>query len=336
VGFGPHVVDLNGDGYPDIISGSWPGELFFFEGAKEGTHLAPVMLKDKEGKIINIAGGLSEWREGGLLIKGNAEFETTDEGTFVNYHGQRLKSTAERPIAISGTASVVTAADWDADGDYDLIVGTISGSIHLLVNEGTAKSYSFAKEQSLYADGKEVRVSAQAGVCVVDWDGDGDVDLLVGTGDGSVVFFENIGTAESPKLAAGVEIVPRGTIAYGADAPKEVRRGIRAKVCAADFNGDGKLDLLVGDNATRKPDLPEPTAEEQAKYDEIRKQLEPLNERVGELFAMMHEPERAKDEQQLKAANEEYRKVSKRMQELSSQLPRQSQTHGWVWLFVRK
>ena len=41
---------------------------------------------------------------------------------------------------------------------------------------------------------------------VVDWDGDGDGDLLVGQfGSGILWIFENEGTAAAPKLAAGVK-----------------------------------------------------------------------------------------------------------------------------------
>ena len=38
--------------------------------------------------------------------------------------------------------------------------------------------------------------------------------------------------------------------------PQGAARGIRSKVCVADWNGDGRLDLLVGDFTTQKPDRP--------------------------------------------------------------------------------
>ena len=97
---------------------------------------------------------------------------------------------------------------------------------------------------------------------MADWDGDGQKDLLVGAGDGSVTLFRNTGTATAPELAAGVTLVPKGEVEYGADAPREPRRGVRAKVCATDWDGDGRLDLLLGDFATQKPDRPEPTPEQ--------------------------------------------------------------------------
>jgi len=111
-------VDINNDGNPDIISGSWPGEIFLFRGTEDHSFAAPEMIKDKDGKFINIVGGIrketmfrpfGQEQPEGLLIAGSAKFERTSEGTFVNYHGQRLESTPERPIGITSTASFETA-----------------------------------------------------------------------------------------------------------------------------------------------------------------------------------------------------------------------------------
>ncbi len=328
-------MDLNGDGYRDIISGSWPGELFLFEGTKDGGFLPPVMIKDKDGKIINIGGGISDWQEGGILIKGSADFETTDEGTFVNYNGERLESTADRPIAISGTASVVRAADWDADGDYDLIVGDIDGNVHLITNDGTAKSYAFGEPEQLQADGEPLRVASRAGPTTTDWDGDGDIDLLVGAADGSVSLFDNTGSAKSPKLATAVELVEPGQVSYGQNAPKDPQRGGRSKICAADWNGDGRLDLLVGDYASQRTDQSGLTEEDKVRHEEIRKELEPINERYGELAQQLHGPDRVDSAEQRKVIMEEFNEVGERVRELRNQLPRESESHGWVWLFLR-
>ena len=49
-------MDLNNDGHKDIISGSWPGEIFFFKGKGNGKFTAPEMIKNKEGEYINIGG----------------------------------------------------------------------------------------------------------------------------------------------------------------------------------------------------------------------------------------------------------------------------------------
>src|SRR5581483_10920953 len=141
------------------------------------------MLKDKNGNILNVGGGMKEQPGGGLLITGNADFETTDEGTFVNYHGKRIKTTPEMPISVTGTASAVHAVDWDGDGLIDLLVGDIRGNVYLIPNEGKPKAYAFGKPRQLQAGGKPLRVEGDAGPFAVDWDGDGKIDLLVGSGD---------------------------------------------------------------------------------------------------------------------------------------------------------
>ena len=330
-------MDLDGDGIPDLISGSWPGEIFFFRGLGKGRFAAPEMLKDKDGNVINIGGGLRESPDGSILITGNADFEQAADGTFVNYHGRRLKSTPEKPIAITGTASAVHAVDWDGDGRIDLLVGDIRGNVYLIPNEGTPTKWAFGKERPLTAGGKPLVVAGgDAGPFACDWDGDGKTDLLVGAGDGSVWFYRNVGTAKAPELAAGVRLVPPGDVTYGRDAPKERRRGVRAKVCAVDWDGDGRLDLLVGDFTTQRPDRPEPTAEQKAEQAKARTELESVRQRFGELVQKVHGPSRVKAKDEMEKVQKELKEVSERMRELQAKIPPEYENHGWVWLFRRK
>jgi hypothetical protein len=326
-------VDLNGDGHVDLISGSWPGELFFFRGGPGRTFAAPEMIQDRNGEYINIGGGTRDEKDH-ILLTGHGEFEETAEGTFVKYHGKRLKSTAEKPIWITGTASAVHAVDWDADGDFDLLVGDIRGNVYLIPNEGTALAYAFDKEQPLQAAGKPVHVEGDAGPFAADWDGDGLPDLIVGSGDGSVSLYRNTGTAKAPKLSDRVALVSAGD---GYDNPtKEARRGMRSKVCVADWNGDGLLDLLVGDYTLQKPDLPEPTAAEKAEHDKIRVELAEVRQEYSKFSKKLFGNDRPKDEAKLKAMREEMQKIGQRMQELQAKLPSESEDHGWIWLFLRQ
>jgi hypothetical protein len=326
-------VDLDGDGHIDILTGSWPGELFLFRGGPNHTFAAPEMIKDRTGEYINIGGGP---RDSGdhILLAGNAEHEETPDGTFVNYHGKRLKSTPEKPIWTTGTASAVHAADWDGDGDYDLIVGDIGGNVYLVPNEGTAKEYAFGKEEPLEAGGKNVHVEGDAGPFVADWDGDGLADLIVGSGDGSVALYRNIGAARAPKLAAAAILVPAGELFDSI--PKEPCRGMRSKVCVADWNGDGRPDLLLGDYTMQKPDLPEPTAEEKAEHDRIRAELATLRKEYSKLIDQVFGKTRPKDEAGQKEVRENLQKLREKMQKLQEKLPVESEDHGWVWLFLRR
>jgi hypothetical protein len=83
---------------------------------------------------------------------------------------------------------------------------------------------------------------------VADWDGDGKPDLILGSGSGKVVWFRNTGSAQKPQLTlAGtlVEAAPARQMKAG-DIPK--RSGQTTKVWVADWNGDGRPDLIVGDD----------------------------------------------------------------------------------------
>jgi hypothetical protein len=330
-------VDLDGDGIKDLLSGSWPGEIFLFRGRRGGGFAPPEKLKDRFGNVINVGGGVRETADS-ITITGDAEFKQDKEGSYVVYNGKVYRETANKQLLLTGCASSLAVADWNGDGLLDLIVGDIRGHVSVYLNEGTKRHCAFGKPTRLKAGGKEIAVPhGDAGPCVADWDGDGLPDLIVGCGDGSVVFYRNVGTAREPKLAEGEVLIPPGTIEYDADKISEQpTRGVRAKVCVVDYNGDGLPDLLVGDLSNQKPRRPEPTAEQRTKQATARKELNKLQSEYGSLVQKLFGPQRVRDEGEAKKVSERLTKLRERMTELRKEAGDDYETHGWVWLFLRE
>lgn len=135
-------MDLDGDGILDIISGSWPGEIFFFKGGPDHTFADPVKLRDKAGKLINVTGG-KRIHDNIISVAGDATWEKKDGKNFIVYDGEWIECPPDKETYTTGTASAVFAFDWDGDGLLDLIVGEIGGTVHWIRNEGTKTNFVF-------------------------------------------------------------------------------------------------------------------------------------------------------------------------------------------------
>jgi hypothetical protein len=102
-----------------------------------------------------------------------------------------------------GSDSTPAFADIDNDGDLDLFVGEINGTVKFYRNDGTASAPVFVA-----ADGVTVinplngfDVGLYAVPTFADIDNDGDLDAFVGGINGTVKFFENLDP--TPGVAAG-------------------------------------------------------------------------------------------------------------------------------------
>ena len=200
-GFTPQVVDLDGDGKPDVISGSLNGDLYLFRGKGEGKFAAGELIRDSGGKPINLGTSSTasafDWQGRGLLdlIVGTAEgkvFLVPNEGSSTNYSfGKARKLEADgKPIQVPLGYAHPVAADWDQDGKPGLVVGTGAGSVLWFRNTGSHDKPKLAAPRTLVAESVlaknpdaslgERQWGLRARVCVVDWNGDGRPDLLLG------------------------------------------------------------------------------------------------------------------------------------------------------------
>lgn len=82
-----------------------------------------------------------------------------------------------------------TFADVDKDGDYDLIIGGISGRVRYYENVGTKNSPAWVRADE---DFSNVSVGQNAAPGFADLDGDGMVDAVLGEYNGNFSLFKNL------------------------------------------------------------------------------------------------------------------------------------------------
>jgi hypothetical protein len=136
-----------------------------------------------------------------------------------------------------GGCSAPEAVDWNHDGRKDVVCGSFDGRVYLLLNTGTDANPQFAASTPIQSAGAAIQPGTVAHPAIVDWNGDGKKDLLVGhngTG-GSLLYYENKGTDAAPVFGG---CVPLSTVSQSYNRPK-----------ACDWDNDGTPDLLVGSSA---------------------------------------------------------------------------------------
>ena len=136
-------------------------------------------------------------------------------------------------------------ADLDADGDHDLIIGNPSGTLTYYRNSGSATSPAWTSS-NLFAG---IGVGDYAAPSFGDYDGDGDLDMVVGNGsfsgtggqgDTALKYFENRGNASSPSFEQTTKL--SGLHVGGS------YTGALVVPSLGDLDADGDLDMAVADS----------------------------------------------------------------------------------------
>jgi hypothetical protein len=296
-------VDLDGDGRTDILSGSWPGEIYLFRRNKDGSFATAEILKGTDGQPLNV-----------------------------------------------GHAAAAFAADWMGTGRLDLVVGTILGHVLLIPNESKGKELAFGTPRKLEIGGEPLKVDGEAAPVVADWDGDGRLDLIVGAADGSVVWYRNIGTRTEPRLEGPRTLVDCSSRAVGRDGRRGMGDwGIRVKPCVADWRGDGRLALLLGEYGEGFNARPSMTQSEKDEELKANDRLPGLRQKWAETFKLYQEsstekPGELKDDLARRLKKLDLLRTNlgllkdeiAMVQDIQGRYQPGYQAHGHVWLFERK
>lgn len=239
----PSFVDLDRDGDFDILVGEAGGDFEYFENI---------------GSTVEPNYGAPQYNPFGLKsadqISAPAFADLDNDGDFDLIVGERYGNlqyfenigTANKPEFAEPVANPFgleatyynafpVFADFDSDGDQDILVGEYYGNLQYFENVGTAEEASFAvaKENPFGLEAAiEIAVPAAADV-----DLDGDIDLLVGEKNGFVKYYENGGTPEAAEFKEALS------------SPFGIKQTlVLACPTFADLDGDGDADLLMGED----------------------------------------------------------------------------------------
>ncbi len=229
----PVGFDWDGDGAIDILSGNTAGQIAFFKnlsapGVEKPKWAAPKLL-DADGKSIRIMAGPNGSIQG--------------------------------PAEAKWGYTTLSVADWDGDGLPDLIVNSIWGRVVWFRNTGTRQRPALAaavpieveweKPQPTLAwgwlrpHGKELLTQWRTTPCAVDWNADGLTDLVMLDHEGYLALFART------RLGGELKLLPPRRVFFDEQGkPLRLSTGAagksgRRKLCIVDWDGDGKLDILV-------------------------------------------------------------------------------------------
>jgi hypothetical protein len=295
-----------------------------------------------DGKLDILSGCYwTEGADGGYvqLLEGRGGIDFAESTNLLSGEGKPLLNEALAEDESNQTSIICVqqhAVDYDGDGDLDLVVGCFGTDFFLYENKGTAS------KPDLVTTPLELDVKSpdyHSAPHLVDWDGDGDLDLLSGSGNGGVLYSENAGSRTEPKWSEFRRLIPESKLheqllVGGA----VVQPSPSTRVWACDWNGDGLLDLLVGDSAN----LVQPAAG--LTVEEFNQKKKEHSEALTEL-GKKQQPIMAKFMAAREKGEEVPEEVSKAMQETQAEIQKlfaaqnefqQAENTGFVWLYLQK
>jgi hypothetical protein len=237
-------------------------------GVPEKIHPEPGNIRQNQWKFVDFDGdgaldvtvGIDFWGDFGPLNGGEGAFNAKGEWTrgklrgyvyLLRNTGTTAKPAYAAPVRLQAGGKDIDPygmpspswGDFDGDGDLDLICGEFRDSFTYYENTGSRTKPVYAAGRALTHAGLPLVMDlCMITPTAVDFDGDGDLDLVCGDEDGRVAFIEHTG-----KVVGGMPqyLPPR----YFRQLAADVKFGALATPYAFDWDGDGDEDLISGNSA---------------------------------------------------------------------------------------
>jgi hypothetical protein len=257
LGLFPRVVYWDADDCKDLLIGQADGKIKVF--LNVGTDDAPAFdggtfvqvgapgLKTDIDVGARATSSTIDWNNDGRKDLASGAYDGKihiflNEGTNTepDFRSETLAQADGADLVVPSSRSSPFVGDLDDDGRKDLLTGNTNGQLLLYRNVGTDDAPSFSGYSNIEADDVPIDLpgTPRSRPFVCDWNDDGLLDVLIGSGDGRVHLYlghcvtdvDDDGDTDLSDLATLLT-------AYGATS------GDPQYNANADFDGDGDVDL---------------------------------------------------------------------------------------------